>query len=42
MIDKTDYEFINRFDSNNSIEREKILTHPTEKIEVKFIFILSI
>jgi hypothetical protein len=34
MIDKTDYEFINRFDTNNVIEREKILNHPTERIEV--------
>ena len=34
MIDKNDYEFMNRFDSNNPAEREKILTHPTEKVEV--------
>ncbi|CAF1123620.1 unnamed protein product, partial [Brachionus calyciflorus] len=33
MIDKQDYELINRFDSNNASEREKILTHPTEKLE---------
>jgi V-type H+-transporting ATPase subunit H len=33
MIDKNDYEIINRFDSNNPAEREKILTHATEKIE---------
>ena len=39
MIDKTDYEFINRFDSNNPVEREKILTHPSERIEVKFKFL---
>ena len=35
MIDKSDYEFINRFDSNNANERERILSSPEEKIEVK-------
>lgn len=33
MIDKEDFEFINRFDSNNTAERERILSSPTEKIE---------
>lgn len=33
MIDKNDYEFIVRFDSNNPAERERILTSPTEKLE---------
>lgn len=33
MIDKQDYEFMNRFDSNNATEREKILSHPTEKLD---------
>lgn len=33
MIDKSDYEFINRFDSNSAAEREKILSNPNEKIE---------
>ncbi len=33
MIDKEDFEFINRFDSNNSAERERILSSPAEKIE---------
>lgn len=34
MIERADYEFMNRFDSNNISEREKILNHPTEKYEV--------
>lgn len=34
MIDKNDYEFINRFDSNNAAERERILSNPNERIEV--------
>lgn len=34
MIDKNDYEIINRFDSNNPAEREKILNNATEKIDV--------
>jgi len=33
MIDKNDYEFIVRFDSNNAAERERILSSPTEKLE---------
>ena len=33
MIDKNDFEFIVRFDSNNSAERERILSSPTEKLE---------
>ena len=42
MIDKADYEFINRFDSNNPVEREKILNHPTERIDVfKFFLYLK-
>lgn len=35
-MERADYEFMNRFDSNNAAEREKILTHPTEKFEVFF------
>lgn len=35
MIERADYEFMNKFDSNNSNERDKILNHPTEKYEVK-------
>ena len=33
MIDKNDYDFIIKFDSNNSAERQRILTSPTEKLE---------
>ena len=33
MIDKEDFEFIVRFDSNNPAERERILNSPAEKIE---------
>jgi len=33
MIEKEDYEFIVRFDTNNAAEREKILTNPNEKLE---------
>ena len=38
MIDKTDYEYINRLDSNNQAERERLLSSPNEKVEV-YIFI---
>lgn len=34
MIERADYEFMNRFDANNASEREKILSNPTEKFEV--------
>lgn len=34
MIERGDYEFMNRFDTNNPGDREKILAHPTEKYEV--------
>ena len=34
MIERGDYEFMNRFDANNASEREKILSNPTEKFEV--------
>ena len=34
MIDKSDYEFIVRFDCNNPTERDRILTNPNEKLEV--------
>jgi len=33
MIERADYEFMNRFDANNASEREKILSNPTEKFE---------
>ena len=33
MIDKNDFEFIVKFDSNNQAEKERILTSPTEKLE---------
>jgi hypothetical protein len=34
MIDRNDYEMINRLDSNNAGERERIFTHATEKVDV--------
>ena len=37
MIEKEDYEFIVRFDTNNAAEREKILTNPNEKLEVNLL-----
>lgn len=33
MIDKDIYEFINRFDCKNAVERERILTHPSDQLE---------
>jgi hypothetical protein len=39
MIEKNDYEMIVRFDCNNANEREKILSNPTEKLEVKYLLI---
>lgn len=33
MIDKADYELINRFDSNNAADREKLLSS-IEKLDV--------
>ena len=34
MIEKEDYDLINKFDSNNPVERERILSNPTERVEV--------
>ena len=34
MIDKEDYELIVRFDSQNVVERERILSNPNERVEV--------
>ena len=35
MIDKSDFELIARLDSNNAAERERILSNPAERIEVR-------
>ena len=42
MIDKEDYELIVRFDSQNVVEREKILSNPNERVEVPIIVLGAI
>jgi V-type H+-transporting ATPase subunit H len=34
MIEKEDYDLINKFDSNSPVERERILTNANERIEL--------